>query len=93
LVQPKTYKYIDEKKGSHTVIGFIAQQIREIIPNAVQLGKGTLPSGEEIQDFHYLDKMYIYTLNVCASQELHRMLMRQQAIIDSLISRIQALES
>jgi len=35
LVQPKIYKYINEKKGTHTVIGFIAQQIREIIPEAV----------------------------------------------------------
>jgi len=27
LIQPKTYKYIDENKGTEKVIGFIAQQI------------------------------------------------------------------
>jgi hypothetical protein len=92
-IQPKKYKYIDETKGTHEVIGFIAQQVKEIIPHAVSLTEGTLPNGEIIQDFHYLDKMAIYTLNVCATQELHRMIGRQQVIIDSLISRIEALES
>jgi len=93
LVQPKKYKYIDETKGTHEVIGFIAQQIKEIIPHAVNLGEGTLPNGEEVQDFHYLDKMIIYTLNVAATQELHRIITRQQTVIDSLILRLEALEN
>jgi hypothetical protein len=88
LIQPKTYKYIDETKGTEKVIGFIAQQIKEIIPEAVDFAKGTLPDGKEIEDFNYLNKNYIFTLNVCATQELHRMIIRQQAVIDSLISRI-----
>jgi len=53
----------------------------------------------EIQDFHYLDKMMIFTHNISATQELHRMLKRQETIIDtqqtvinSLISRIEMLE-
>ena len=77
----------------HTVIGFIAQQIKEVIPHAVDLGEGTLPNGDEVEDFHYLNKMYIFTLNVCATQELHRIITRQQAVIDSLISRIEAIEN
>jgi len=93
LVQPKTYKYIDEEKGTHTVIGFIAQQIREIIPEAVDLGEGKLPNGDEVEDFNCLNKSYIFTLNVCATQELHRMIVRQQEVIDNLISRIDVLES
>ena len=93
MVQPKKYKYIDETRGTHNVIGFIAQQIKEIIPEAVQVATEPLNEGNEIQDFHYLDKMYIYTLNVAATQELHRIITRQQAVIDSLISRIEALES
>ena len=92
LIQPKKYRYIDEEKGTHEVIGFIAQQVMEIIPHAVKIGEGTL-NGEEIQDFHYLDKMIIYTLNVCSTQELHRMIMRQQVIIDNLINRIELLEN
>ena len=91
LVQPKTYKYMDETKGTHNVIGFIAQQIKEIIPEAVQIGGGVIPNGDEVEDFNYLDKMYIYTLNVCTTQQLHRIITRQQEMIDSLIIRIETL--
>jgi len=93
LVKPKTYKYIDETKGTQTVVGFIAQQIKEIIPQAVDTTKGSLSNGEEIEDFNYLNKNYIFTLNVCATQELHRIITRQQGIIDSLISRIELIEN
>ena len=92
MVEPKTYKYINEEKGTHTIIGFIAQQIKEIIPEAVDVRRG-VPNGDETQDFYYLNKTYIFTLNVCATQELHRMITRQQAIMDSLISRIEFLEN
>jgi len=75
------------------VIGFLAQQIKEIIPEAVQVATEPINEGDEIHDFHYLDKMHIYTLNVCATQELHRIITRQQAVIDGLISRIEVLEN
>jgi hypothetical protein len=44
-IQPKTYEYIDKvKNGSETVIGFIAQEIKEIIPKAVSIQKEYIPS-------------------------------------------------
>jgi len=75
------------------VIRFIAQQIKEVIPKAVIIENGYLPNSDEINDFHNLNEAYIFTLNVCATQELHGMITRQQAIIDILISRIEALEA
>jgi len=94
LIQPKKYKYVDEEmKGSHEVLGFIAQQIKTVIPYAVELGEEKLANGEEVQDFHYLDKMAIYTLNVAATQEIHRIIMRQQTVIDGSIARLEVLES
>ena len=93
LVQCKKYKYVDETKGTNFVTGFIAQQILEIIPEAVQIATEPQNEGDEIQDFHYLDKMMIFTHNVSATQELHRMILRQQTIIDSLILRLEALEA
>jgi len=63
------------------------------VPEAVHIGDGTLPNGEEIQDFHYLDKMMIYTMNVCATQQLHRMIVKQQEVVNDHISRIEVLES
>ena len=92
LIEIKKYKYIDESKGTNFITGFIAQQVLEVIPEAVQIATEPLNEGDEIQDFHYLDKMMIYTHNVAATQELHRMILRQQTVIDSLISRIEALE-
>ena len=44
-IQPKTYEYIDKKeRGSDSVIGFIAQEIKEIIPKAVKIRKNDIPN-------------------------------------------------
>ena len=149
-IQPKTYQYIDKiDKGNNTVYGFIAQQIREVIPEAVKLTEEVIPNiyktanltsnlisldidisnklkvddeiciltsnekknykilsvdentftinenlegdkcfvyGTKINDFHTLDKNYVYTLNVCATQELYK-------LIQSLEERIKILEN
>jgi len=68
-------------------------QIKEVMPHAVSLGEGKLQNGDEVEDFHYLDKMTVYTLNVWATQELHRIITRQQIVIDSLISSIEIIEN
>jgi hypothetical protein len=157
-IEPKTYKYIDKiEKGNDKVYGFIAQQIRAVIPEATSLQKSyipnimlladydnhiiTLPSqpnyiikqndkikcydkddkevfmeveevideltfrikeleteytdnkifihGTEIDDFHTLDKNYIFTLNVCATQELHRKIKSQEARIKELETKME----
>jgi hypothetical protein len=36
--------------------------------------------GIEVEDFHILDKSYIYTLNVCATQELYKRIESLNAI-------------
>jgi len=166
-VQPKKYDYIDYvARGKKTVFGFIAQQVAQIIPEAVATEttdfipniykvasydndnkiitfddyttqdlkidnklricndkndtiniiiteiinttqikikleenetKSLTPEvfvfGTEVNDFHILDKNYIFTLNVCATQDLHRMIMKQNEIISALTSRIEELES
>ena len=44
-VEPKTYTYIDEKgRGEHRVYGFIAQQIREVIPDATETTRDIVPN-------------------------------------------------
>jgi len=138
-IEPKIYNYIDKKeRGNDTVYGFIAQQIKEVIPHAVKVETQFIPNiykpypyinnhiytdedlttilnsndvirvrgidntylianiinitsncikidkeingnecfiyGKEINDFHMLDKSYIYTLNVCAIQDLYKMI-------------------
>jgi hypothetical protein len=156
-IEPKTYKYIDYlSRGSSVVYGFIAQQIKEVIPQAVETVKDTIPNiykpafcssniitldndisqelnigdnikiydelgkddiyniteinsnvikidkdinssnvfvyGKEIDDFHTLKKDYIFSLNVCATQELYKLIQNQNIIIEDLKNRISILE-
>ena len=152
-IQPTTYNYIDveRNKGFGKVYGFIAQQIREVIPEAVVLVDNIIPNiyksclinnkrevyhsipldtlidtdikikesmykikeiyedyfvidkdiedveafvyGYNINDFHALDKTYIFTLNVCATQELHRRIETQSVLLKSQDDRIKGLET
>ena len=48
--------------------------------------------GYEVNELHAIDKTYIYTLNVCATQELHRRMEAQKVIIQSQDERIKELE-
>ena len=133
-IEPKSYTYVERNKN---VYGFISQQVKEVIPNAVSMQTNFIPNifcvgsikdgvielevldknikvgceimyiddsgnryvnriteitkrnlylvkidrmltgkmfiyGTFVEDFHVLDKSYIYTLNVCALQELYR---------------------
>ena len=44
-IQPKTYGYVDTmEKGTKRVYGFIAQEIKELIPEAVDVSEGDLPN-------------------------------------------------
>ena len=44
-IELKTYKYIDKiKKGDSNVYGFIAQQVKNIIPEAVNIEKSYIPN-------------------------------------------------
>jgi hypothetical protein len=48
--------------------------------------------GYSVDDFHTLNKDYIFTLNVCATQELHRRIEAQSLLIKSQDDRINDLE-
>jgi hypothetical protein len=152
-------KYIDKiERGNVNVYGFISQQIRQVIPEAISIQKSYIPnimllayydndiitlpsqptkviiklndkikcydkdnneinieveeviddltfrikeleytdskifvSGTEVYDFHTLDKSYIYTLNVCATQELHRRIQSQDERIKELETKLEKL--
>jgi len=167
-IEPKTYKYIDENRGKSRVYGFIAQQIRSVIPEATELQTDFIPnimktavcdenkvyldltgyddiplnddkrrvniilgdgrgenykiievnenyfvvdksiyyettdngktiqhpltevfvSGWEVNNFHKLKKDYIFTLNVRATQELHRRIKSQDERIRELEAKM-----
>ena len=62
-----------------------------------QIGKGEIGNcyikGTEINDYEGVDKNYIYTLNVNATQNLYKMLLEQQQVINNLQNRINILEN
>ena len=160
-IEPKTYKYVDKlERGDKKVYGFMAQQIREVIPEAISIQTSYIPNiysvadysnnvitlssqptkviikvddkikcydkdnkellvevveviddltfrikdieysdtkifvyGTFVDDFHTLNKDYIFTLNVCATQELHRRIEAQSLLIKSHEDRIKDLET
>jgi hypothetical protein len=149
-IKPKNYNYIDIiEQSSNNAIGFIAQQIKDIIPDAVNINEEFIPNiykyyklvssnsilvdddninkifigntiklivnkltvivdvlektdniikinneidvnancmiyGIKVNDFHFIDKTYIYTLNVCATQEIYKQLEEQKKEIEEL---------
>ncbi len=157
LIQPTTYYYKDEarNKDNGKIYGFIAQQIKEVIPDTVSITQDIIANiyktclvynkreiyhnipqdvvidteiqilvkeggngkrykikeihedhfvidedidaddcfvfGYCIDDLHGLDKSYIYTLNVCATQELHRRMEAQEKRIKELETKIEQL--
>jgi hypothetical protein len=50
-------------------------------------------SETEVDDFHTISKEYIFTLNVCATQELHRRIETQKVVIQSQDELIKELET
>ena len=162
-VEPKTYNYIDRTRGTSNVYGFIAQQIQEVIPEAVSLQRDVIPNifsygtcvgsniisfkntsnisidiidtvriidengidsnyritsnlgnnygndafmidgnintsnvfvyGTQVDDFHTVNKDYIFTLNVAATQDLYKIIRTQQILINNLTDRLNSLEN
>jgi len=44
-IQPKIYEYIDvPQRGDESVYGFIAQEVKDVFPQAVKMIKGTIPN-------------------------------------------------
>jgi alpha-tubulin suppressor-like RCC1 family protein len=162
-IEPKIYNYVDSRRKEKDVYGFIAQQVREVIPNAVSVQRESVPNiykeslvqdgnillfehenkvfmgiyidvilkngskvtckvievisndmiridkyfeeqsifvyGTVVDDFHVLDKNYIYTLNVCSTQDLYRRyksneerIEQQNGLIERLLEKLDGLE-
>ena len=159
LIEPKTYNYIADNLPKETVIGFIAQEVQEFLPEAITLTPDFVPNiykncnvnivsekcisltisnddilssnlsisdilrlqtdigdvdfvisnisdnlvtgtldkeladvssvfvyGKKVDDFHVLNKPYLYTLNFSATQELDRILDWHTKEVDRSVS-------
>ena len=47
LIKPKKYKYKNQKSVDQFVFGFIAQEINEILPNAISIQTDYIPTHQE----------------------------------------------
>jgi hypothetical protein len=87
----KMYNYTDNflqgtKQEAGDKIGFIAQEVKEVIPYAVENRQLQLPD-LELNDFHYLNHDAIFTEAIGAIQELHRQLQEAKKEIEELKKR------
>jgi len=64
-IEPKTYKYIDKViKGDCKVYGFIAQQIREVIVDAVKIQTEFIPNIFSVADYDYINNILTLPLSL-----------------------------
>jgi hypothetical protein len=97
-LQVKHYDYTSNyveycNKDDTSNYGFIAQQVEQVIPNAVKtgpfsiqksLGNGTFETIQHWDDFKVVQKELIFTEAVGAIQELHKIIQAQKAQIEEL---------
>jgi hypothetical protein len=97
-LQVKHYDYTSNyveycNKEDITNYGFIAQQVEQVIPNAVKtgnfyiqksLGNGSFETIQHWDDFKTINKDLIFTEAVGAIQELHKIIQAQKAQIEAL---------
>ena len=63
-IQPKTYNYIDKvNRGNNKVYGFIAQQIKAVIPDAVKIEKEFIPNIFSVADYNIIGNIIILPNN------------------------------
>jgi hypothetical protein len=102
-IQPKTYKYIDKiTRSDKKVYGFIAQQIKEVIPEAIIIDKSYIPNIYLVADYNN----YIITLPSqptkvvikvddkikCYDKDNKELLVEVVEVIDDLTFRIKDIE-
>lgn len=85
-LRPVTYQMIKEEATSDKTIGFIAQEVKSLFPEAVEIATGVDPEYKSIHDLHSLSYNTIGVFTVKAVQE-------QQAMIDSNENRLKAVQS
>jgi hypothetical protein len=63
-IQPKTYNYIDTfSRGNNRIYGFIAQQIKEVIPDAVKIESEFVPNIFSVANYNIYGNIIILENN------------------------------
>lgn len=102
-IEPKTYKYVDKiAKGDKKVYGFIAQQVREVIPEATIIEKSYIPNIMVIGDYNdYIITLPSQPLKViikvndnikCIDDNGNVILVKVEEVIDEITFKIKAID-
>ena len=103
-IQPKKYNYIDlQTKGSSAgteIYGFIAQQIKEVIPDAVKIQTEFIPNIFSVADYNIAENIITLpsglqsggSLNIAKATRIKCYDMRDNMIIVEVIEVIEVIE-
>ena len=84
------YIYITEKGEVNCTK--IEKYDNYVILDKVIDGSDIFINGKTVDDFNILDKHYVHTLNVSATQQFHRIIMKQKNEINDLKHETQTME-
>lgn len=74
-------------------IGFIAQDVKKLFPDAVSIDSFRRSGFGTIDDFHSLHYSYLHTLNIGVTKKLIELVEQQRVEIDELKTKVAALEN
>jgi len=74
-------------------LSIIEKYDKNIIVDKIIDGSDIFINGKIVDDFNILDKNYLYTLNVSATQQLHRIILEQKNEINDLKTQLARLEA
>ena len=84
---PYKYHYLDNKSSDRLSVGFMAQDVLKVYPEAVYTN-----TDKEGKEFYSIDYQSFSVLSIKAIQEQQQVINNQQKTIDDLVKRIEKLE-
>lgn len=92
-LQPVTYEMIQSNPGHRKTIGFLAQDVRELFPQLVNVQQDTVKGYKDIRDLHTMNYRGFGVLAIQAIKEQDKLIKAQAATIKELEAELTELET
>ena len=83
----------EDKREELTITEVVDEHTVRVEEDLSEWGEQLFVWGQKVDDFHHLNKDYIFTVTTTAVQEIDRQLQAERSRNDSLEARISALET